>query len=215
MRHLVGLSIALALASGTIGTGGSLSAQQPTEIKTASEAWTSEELENLRNRQHTAALAVANHEKDLERSTERVKRIGEVRESRVAERSDLLGEQESAGDELNRLAQQLCERRTERDASQRAVDAVGLQISAAGRDLSRCESRVAELRVAYRARDEHRLRLRETATRAEQSERETRSWIERRHQEIESARNTLSPAVLPKVVCPQSTKQFRMYGVSP
>ena len=47
MRHLVGLSIALALASGTIGTGGSLSAQQPTEIKTASEAWTSEELENL------------------------------------------------------------------------------------------------------------------------------------------------------------------------
>lgn len=148
----------------------------------------SEELENLRNRQHTAALAVANHEKDLERSTERVKRIGEVRESRVAERGDLLNEQGSLGDDLERSIQQLSERRTERDASQRAVDAVGLQISSAGRELSRCESRVAELRVAYRARDEHRLRLRETATRAEQSERETRSWIERRHQEIESAR---------------------------
>ncbi|MEZ4279445.1 MAG: hypothetical protein R3F21_07515 [Myxococcota bacterium] len=148
----------------------------------------SEELENLRNRQHTAALAVANHEKDLERSTERVKRIGEVRESRVAERSDLLAEQESVGEELLRIAQQLEERRGERDASQRAVDAIGLQISSAGRELSRCESRVAELRVAYRARDDHRLRLRETATRAEQSERETRSWIERRHQEIEAAR---------------------------
>jgi chromosome segregation protein len=148
----------------------------------------SEELENLRNRQHTAALAVANHEKDLERSTERVKRIGEARESRVAERSDLLAEQESVGDELLRITQQLGERRLERDESQRAVDAIGLQISSAGRELSRCESRVAELRVAYRARDDHRLRLRETATRAEQSERETRSWIERRHQEIESAR---------------------------
>lgn len=148
----------------------------------------SEELENLRNRQHTAALAVANHEKDLERSTERVKRIGEVRESRVAERGDLLSEQESVGEELLRIAQQLEERRSERDASQRAVDAIGLQISSAGRELSRCESRVAELRVGYRARDDHRLRLRETATRAEQSERETRSWIERRHQEIESAR---------------------------
>ena len=32
-----------------------------------------EELENLRNRHHTAALAVANHEKDLDRSRERVK----------------------------------------------------------------------------------------------------------------------------------------------
>ena len=147
-----------------------------------------EELENLRNRHHTAALAVANHEKDLERSTERVKRIGEVQQSRVAERGDLLSEQENVGEELLRLTQQLSDRRGERDASQRAVDAIGLQISSAGRELSRCESRVAELRVAYRARDDHRLRLRETATRAEQSERETRGWIERRHQEIETAR---------------------------
>lgn len=148
----------------------------------------SEELENLRNRHHTAALAVANHEKDLERSTERVKRIGEAQQSRAAERSDLLGEQESIAGEILRVTHQLADRKTEREAGQRAVDAVGLQISSAGRELSRCESRVAELRVAWRARDEHRLRLRETATRAEQAERETRVWIERRHQEIEAAR---------------------------
>jgi len=147
-----------------------------------------EELENLRNRHHTAALAVANHEKDLERSAEKVKRIGEAKQTRVAERSDLLGEQESVGDELVRLEQQLQDRRQERETSQRSVDALGLQISSAGRDLSRRESKVAELRVAYRARDDHRLRLRETATRAEQSERETRSWIERRNDEIETAR---------------------------
>jgi chromosome segregation protein len=147
-----------------------------------------EELENLRNRHHTAALAVANHEKDLERSTEKVKRIGEAKETRVAERSDLQGEQESVGEELIRLEVQIEERRQERESSQRNVDAVGLQISSAGRELSRRESKVAELRVAYRARDDHRLRLRETATRAEQSERETRTWIERRNAEIESAR---------------------------
>jgi chromosome segregation protein len=142
---------------------------------------------DLRNRHHTAALAVANHEKDLERSTEKVKRIGEAQQSRVAERSDLLGEQESVGDELVRLEGQLQERRQERETSQRAVDALGLQISSSGRDLSRRESKVAELRVAYRARDDHRTRLRETAARAEQSERETRTWIERRNEEIATA----------------------------
>ena len=147
-----------------------------------------EELENLRNRHHTAALAVANHEKDLERSTEKVKRIGEAQQTRVAERSDLLGAQESVGDELVRIEQRLQERRQERETSQRNVDALGLQISSAGRDLSRRESKVVELRVAYRARDDQRLRLRETATRAEQSERETRGWIERRNEEIETAR---------------------------
>ncbi|MAG32221.1 MAG: chromosome segregation protein SMC, partial [Deltaproteobacteria bacterium] len=147
-----------------------------------------EELENLRNRHHTAALAVANHEKDLERSTEKVKRIGEAQQSRVAERSDLLGEQESLSDELARLGTQLEQRRSEREVSQRAVDAIGLQISSAGRELSRRESKVAELRVAFRARDEQRVRLRESAARAEQSERETRSWIERREDEIEASR---------------------------
>jgi len=148
----------------------------------------SEELENLRNRHHTAALAVANHEKDLERSTEKVKRIGEAQQTHVAERSDLLGEQETVGGDLVRLEEQLKSQRLRRESSQRAVDAVGLEISSAGRDLSRRESKVAELRVGYRARDDQRIRLRETATRAAQSERETRTWIERREQEIESAR---------------------------
>jgi chromosome segregation protein len=147
-----------------------------------------EELENLRNRHHTAALAVANHEKDLESSTEKVKRIGEAQQTRVAERSDLLGEQESVGDELLQLEVRLQEGIGDRETSQRALDALVLQISSAGRDLSRRESKVAELRVAYRARDEHRSRLKETANRAEQSERETRTWIERRNEEIETAR---------------------------
>ena len=90
---------------------------------------------------------MANHEKDLERSTEKVKRIGEAKENRVAARSDLLSEQESVAEELLRLGEQLELRREERENSQRAVDALGLQISSAGRELSRRESKVAELRV--------------------------------------------------------------------
>lgn len=178
--------------------------QTADECRTAQEtaesnlARANEELENLRNRHHTAALAVANHEKDLERSTEKVKRIGEVQQTRAAERSDLLGEAESVADELGSLTRQLEDRRQEREASQRAVDALGLQISSAGRELSRRESKVAELRVAFRARDEHRLRLRETATRAEQSERETRTWIERRNEEIAAA-HTRREALLQEI----------------
>ncbi|MFP6654417.1 MAG: hypothetical protein VCB25_02240, partial [Myxococcota bacterium] len=147
-----------------------------------------EELENLRNRHHTAALAVANHEKDLERSTENVKRIGEAQQNQVAERSDLIGEQESLGENLIRLGEELKAQRLQREASQRAVDAVGLEISSAGRESSRRETKVTELRVAYGARDDQRLRLRETATRAAQSQGETRSWITRLEEEIESAR---------------------------
>jgi uncharacterized membrane protein YgcG len=47
MRHLVRLSMALALASGTLGTARQLGAQEPAAIKVAAEAWTPEELENL------------------------------------------------------------------------------------------------------------------------------------------------------------------------
>ena len=41
--------------------------------------------------------------------------------------------------------------------------------------------------MAYRARDEVRQRLRETVSRAHQTEQETRGWIDRRHQEIAAA----------------------------
>ena len=166
----------------------SSAAQAAQEAAESRVARATEELENLRNRQHTAALAVANHENDLERSTEKVKRIGEAKQTRVAERSELLAEQSAKAEELTRLQEQIVRLRDERENSQRDVDALGLKISSAGRELSRCESKVAELRVAYRARDEVRLRLRETATRAEQSVRETQSWIERRNQEIETSR---------------------------
>jgi chromosome segregation protein len=146
-----------------------------------------EELDNLRNRHHTAALALANHEKDLDRNRERVKSLGEAREVRVAERSGLLDESESLGGEQDQLAERVEELRAERVSGQRKLDSLGLQISSAGREVSRLDTRVTELRVSHNARIESRNRLEETVSRADQSLSETGEWIERREREIGAA----------------------------
>jgi chromosome segregation protein len=147
----------------------------------------SDELDNLRNRHHTAALAVANHEKDLERTRERVKAIGEVQEGRVVERAELLAEVESLGSERERLAGVLSTAREERIRLQRQLDALGLQIGSAGRELSRLEAVVTERRVRHGARVESRDRLEGTFERTRAALDETREWIERREQEIRRA----------------------------
>ncbi|MCG8589762.1 MAG: chromosome segregation protein SMC [Proteobacteria bacterium] len=159
-------------------------AQQQAE---ATLARAGDELENLRNRHHTAALAVANHEKDLERTRDRVKALGEAQEGRVAERSELLAELEALAEERDRLGQRLETSRAERVRSQAALDAVGLRISTAGRELTRLENRATELRVAHEGRTQSRQRLEETALRSRQSLTETGQWISRRESEIASA----------------------------
>jgi chromosome segregation protein len=147
---------------------------------------TAQELDNIRNRHHTAALAMANHEKDLERTAERVKALGEAQQSRGAERADLLAELEALTEEQTRLEQQLGTARDDRTQRQTALDALGLKLGSTGRELSRLESRVTELRVAHNARLENRDRLSETVERAANSCRETAEWIERREREIET-----------------------------
>lgn len=145
-----------------------------------------EELDNLRNRQHTAALAVANHEKDIERASERAKSLGEAQEARSDERSILLGDSEALIVEVDGFEQEIERARSDRAERQRELDAVGLRISAAGRELTRFENRATELRVAHNVRIEQQSHLRESADRAAQSARETAEWIERRESEIDS-----------------------------
>ncbi len=146
-----------------------------------------EQLDNLRNRHHTAALAVANHEKDLERTRERVKAIGEAREGRASERSELLAESESLAGERQRLVEHLEGGRDERTRRQRELDALGLKISAAARESSRFETRLTELRVAQGGRVEQRDRLAVQAERARSTVTETREWMDRREREMASA----------------------------
>ncbi|MDE0884603.1 MAG: chromosome segregation protein SMC [Myxococcota bacterium] len=146
----------------------------------------SQELDNMRSRQHTAAMAVATQEKDLERVSERGKALGEARESRIAERADLLAESQSLAEEQVALQGQLEAWSEERGQRQSAFDTLGLRIGSLGRELSRRQTRLTELRVAHNNRIEGRDRLHEQVSRFDGSTRETAEWISRREEEIQS-----------------------------
>ncbi|MCP5070412.1 MAG: AAA family ATPase, partial [bacterium] len=147
----------------------------------------SDELENLRNRHHTAALAVANHEKDLERTRERVKAIGEAQEGRVAERSELLAEVEAILEEAESLERRLVGEREDRLRRQRTLEQLGLQIGSSGREVSRLEAVATERRVLHEGREDAASRLRSALERAEASVQESRDWIQRRDAEMQTA----------------------------
>jgi chromosome segregation protein len=147
-------------------------------------AHSSDELDNLRNRHHTAALAVANHEKDLERTLERVKALGEAQEGRVAERSEFLSEVEGMESDRERFGTELSEARERRVRHQRQLDALGLQFGSSGRELSRLEAVVTERRVQHQGREEVRDRLQSSLDRARSAVEETQTWIQQRDAEI-------------------------------
>jgi len=151
-------------------------------------ARSADEVENLRNRHHTAALAVANHEKDLERTRERVKALGEAREGRVAERAALLSDAEQSAAARERLVASLEAMRRERGERQRAQESLGLRLGSASREVARLEAALTERKVEHATRAEKRDRLREAVARAESAAREAREWIGQREREIASAR---------------------------
>ena len=146
-----------------------------------------DELDNLRNRHHTAALAVANHEKDLERTRERVKTLGEVQEGRTVERSEILAEIESLTEEHARLERTLEAVRDDRANRQRELDVLALRLGSCGRELNRSETIATERRVEHTGRAEKCDRLRSIHERAVAAVAETGGWIERRNAEIAAA----------------------------
>jgi len=146
-----------------------------------------DELENLRNRHHTAALAVANHEKDLERTRERVKAIGEAREGRVEERGTLLAEAEALREEGLRADELLAAGREERARRQRELEALGLRIGSTGRELARLEAQASERRARHRVRAEGGERLRASLEAARHRAGELAEWAARRERETLAA----------------------------
>ena len=145
------------------------------------------ELDNLRNRHHTAALAVANHEKDLERTRERLKAIGTAQVSRGEERSVLINELSRIDAEASRHESYLLEGREARGARQREQDALGLRIGSAGREVSRLEGAASERRALRLGRRDARERIGSAAQRASAQLEEARAWIQRRDAEIATA----------------------------
>ena len=145
------------------------------------------ELDNLRSRHHTAALAVANHEKDLERTRERLKAIGTAQETRGEERSGLITELERIDLEAARHETYLVEGRELRSARQREQDALGLRIGSVGRELTRLEAVATERRVERQGRRDARERIAGAVLRAGAQAEEARAWIQRREAEIATA----------------------------
>jgi chromosome segregation protein len=145
------------------------------------------ELDNLRSRHHTAALAVANHEKDLERTRERLKSIGTAQETRTEERAVLIGELHRIAAEALRHETYLVEGRETRSLRQREQDALGLRIGSAGRELSRLEAVQTERRALRLGRRDARERIAVAVTRAGAQVAEARAWIQRRDAEIRAA----------------------------
>lgn len=143
-----------------------------------------EELDNLRNRHHTAALAVATREKDLERTQERVKALDEAQQGRASERDGWLAEAEALEAEAQGLQSELAESRDVRVQRQRQLDALGVRAAGASRELSRLEALATEQRVQREGRAESRDRLRAGFERAASLAEETRGWIAQRESEI-------------------------------
>jgi chromosome segregation protein len=157
-----------------------------------------EEVDNLRNRHHTAALAVANREKDLERTRERAKAIGEAQENRRAERSGFLSLTETLRADCVRLEEEISQARHDRSDRQRTIEALGLKLGSAGREVSRLQAILGERRVEHAGRAERCERLRQARDRAATARSETLRWIERREEEIragETRRGELAAAI--------------------
>lgn len=160
------------------------SAEEADREAQAAAARAADEVENLRNRHHTAALAVANHEKDLERTRERVKAISEVHAGRLEERASLLGETESLDEERERLGASLVAASSEKAELQRALDELNLKVGSGSREVARRDQTVTERRVSHAARVEKRDQLVQELERTRAALGEGRGWIERREREI-------------------------------
>ncbi len=153
------------------------------ELVVASER-ASDELDNLRNRHHTSALAVASHEKDLELTRERVKALGEAQEGRTAERSGLVQEGEGLESERSDLAARVETLRRERLALQTALDGLSGRIGQAVREQQRLDTGLTERRVSLTGRREKRDRLEQTRERASQAAVSAADFVSRREREI-------------------------------
>jgi len=154
------------------------------EAAAAEQIRASEAVEHLRSRYHTAALAAANLEGSLARARDRAKSLRELRERGCEEREVLLQESGSVVEEIARLRGGFEVAQKERLEYQRALDAASVRVSGAGREVSRHEAVVTELRVEHSGRAELRERLLTARDRLERQLAEARGWIERRRQEV-------------------------------
>jgi chromosome segregation protein len=150
-----------------------------------------EEIENLRNRRHTAELAVVNLERDLERVRERGKEAIETTESFYADKEKLLGQIERAGADRAEFVLRLEETRGEQSAAETSREQLQVEILSGSRELERLEKRLVQARVGLAELGARRDQLREKKLGLESQIRESLDWVTRRTEEVRRAQERM------------------------
>ena len=147
------------------------------------------EVENGRNRAHTAELAVVNLEKDLERMRERAKEaFGSVEEHRAG-KATLVSQLDRVNEEHATQGQRLGAIERERAQVDSQSDELRTQIAALTRERERLEQRLVQARIELAELGARRDQSQETRDRLQAAVDEGREWITRWTEEVRGARD--------------------------
>ncbi len=169
-------------------------AQRSDEIERASAAGATralelaDEVENTRNRHHTAELAVVNLERDLERMRERGKEASEFVQAHRELKQQLNAQTERVARECEQLEERAVVITRERSEFERTREELSEEIGILSRELERAERRLVQYRVELAGLGARREQLRETQTRVQAAVTEGRDWLTRRRDEVSTAR---------------------------
>jgi chromosome segregation protein len=146
------------------------------------------ELENTRNRRHTAELAVVNLDKDLERMRERGKEAADAAQVQREDREALQGLLDRGAEEGSALAPRLDEIARERVRAAELREQLAAEIARRTRELEGIEQRLVQARVQLAELGARRDQSGESRARLETAVADGRDWIARRRDEVAGAR---------------------------
>ncbi len=145
------------------------------------------ELENGRNRVHTAELAVVNLEKDLERMRERAKEAFESVEEHRAGKASLVSQLDRANEEHATHGERLTAIERERALVGSQSDELRAQIAVQSRERERLEQRLVQARIGLAELGARRDQSQEARNRLQTAVDEGREWIARWTEEVRGA----------------------------
>jgi len=146
------------------------------------------EIENTRNRRHTAELAVVNVEKDLERMRERGKLAQESLEEQKSGKHALLAQLEQLGEDRERALTRRSDLERERVRAESGRADLQVQLQQLARELERVEQRVVQARIELAELGARRDQETQARDRLSAAVEDARAWIARRREEVRSAR---------------------------
>ncbi|MCP4006978.1 MAG: chromosome segregation protein SMC [bacterium] len=146
------------------------------------------EIENTRNRRHTAELAVVNLEKDLERTRERSKEALQLVEGHRTGKEALLSQTQRNAERLDELAERRSEFEQSRAKAELLRRELSEEIQTLIREVERTEQRLVQSRIELAELGARRDQLLEARDRLQNSVDEAHEWINRRKEEVDNAR---------------------------